>query len=96
MLDLQLIVAEPVFTAVTTPFFEILATLLKDAEVLFCDEPTGALDTKSTADVLHVLQMVQKRKNTTIVLITHNELIRKIADKILFILKCLCKKEMIG
>lgn len=63
----------------------ILRALLKDAEVLFCDEPTGALDTKSTADVLHVLQMVQKRKNTTIVLITHNELIRKIADKILTI-----------
>lgn len=63
----------------------ILRALLKDAKVLFCDEPTGALDGKSSEEVLKVLQTIQKDLNTTIILITHNELIRKIANKILTI-----------
>lgn len=63
----------------------ILRALVKDAEILFCDEPTGALDGKSSKEVLTVLQNVSRKYQTTIILITHNQLITKISDSVVTI-----------
>ncbi len=57
----------------------ILRALNKDVDIIFCDEPTGALDGKSTKDVFEVLQMVQREYKKTIVLITHNILVMNIS-----------------
>ncbi|MEG7928084.1 ABC transporter ATP-binding protein [Bacillus cereus] len=59
----------------------ILRALVKKAKILFCDEPTGALDGNSSKEVLTVLQKLQKSHQTTIVLITHNEQIIKISNR---------------
>lgn len=59
----------------------ILRALVKKAKILFCDEPTGALDGNSSKDVLTVLQKLQKSHQTAIVLITHNEQIIKISNR---------------
>ncbi|ENH97258.1 ABC transporter [Gracilibacillus halophilus YIM-C55.5] len=61
----------------------ILRALAKKAKILFCDEPTGALDGKSSQEVLSVLQKLQLKNQTTIVLITHNEQITKISTRII-------------
>ncbi|MEC1738546.1 ABC transporter ATP-binding protein [Bacillus mojavensis] len=63
----------------------ILRAIVRNVDILFCDEPTGALDGLSSKEVLTVMQDLQKNYKTTIVLITHNELITKISDTIITI-----------
>lgn len=60
----------------------ILRALNKGCGVLFCDEPTGALDTASTGDVFAVLQGLAREFGVTVVMITHNELVTRISDQV--------------
>ena len=63
----------------------ILRALIRRSKIIFCDEPTGALDTKSSQDVLNALKAIQYQYGTTIVLITHHDAIKKISDKVVTI-----------
>lgn len=56
--------------------------LVKNPKLLLCDELTGALDTKSSRQVLSFIEKVNKQFGTTIVIITHNEAIAGMADHI--------------
>ena len=58
----------------------IARALVKNPKILLCDELTGALDTKSSKSVLKVIETVNKKYHTTIMIITHNEAIQGIAD----------------
>lgn len=58
----------------------IARALAKNPSILFCDEPTGALDEQTGKTVLEVLQKVNEQLNTTIFLITHNLGIAEVAD----------------
>lgn len=60
----------------------IARALIKEPVILFCDEPTGALDEKTGKDILKLLQVLNTDTQTTIVLITHNEAIGQLADVI--------------
>ncbi len=60
--------------------------LAKNPRLLLCDEPTGALDLKTSIQVLKLLRETCDHYNKTVVIITHNNAIAKIADRI-FILK---------
>lgn len=61
----------------------IARALAKNPSILFCDEPTGALDEETGKQVLNVLQTLNKDLKTTIVIVTHNIAIKEIADKII-------------
>lgn len=61
----------------------IARALVKNPAILLCDEPTGALDSKSSRHVLELLQEINNKYHTTILLITHNENITPMADRIL-------------
>lgn len=63
----------------------ILRSLLKESKILFCDEPTGALDSKSSKDVLKVLKEISKTGDVTIVMVTHNPLIEQMSDFVITI-----------
>ena len=54
--------------------------LIKKPEILLCDEPTGALDYKTSKDILSLLQRINKEYKTTIILATHNEEITKMSN----------------
>ena len=54
--------------------------LIKKPEILLCDEPTGALDYKTSKDILSLLQRINKDYETTIILATHNEEITKMSN----------------
>ena len=54
--------------------------LIKKPEILLCDEPTGALDYKTSKDILSLLQRINKEYKTTIILATHNEEIAKMSN----------------
>ena len=55
----------------------------KGIGVQFTDEPTGNLDSKSSADVLGLLKRTGEKFNQTIVMITHNNEIAQLADRII-------------
>ena len=59
----------------------IARAMIKKPQVLLCDELTGALDSNSAREVLKLVQEVNKEYGTTIIIITHNEEIRKMADR---------------
>ncbi len=61
----------------------IARALVKNPKILLCDELTGALDTKSSKSVLKVIEKVNQKYHTTIIIITHNEAIQGIADTII-------------
>lgn len=63
----------------------IARALAKDPQILLCDEPTGALDSTSGKEVLQILQDFCRKYGKTIILITHNAEIAKIADRIIYI-----------
>ena len=61
----------------------IARALIKNPAILLCDEPTGALDSRSSRDVLELIRKINSKYHTTILLITHNENIAPMADRIL-------------
>ncbi|GAA0701133.1 ABC transporter ATP-binding protein [Paraclostridium ghonii] len=57
--------------------------LVNKPAIIFADEPTGNLDTKTESEVLNLLKESQKKYNQTIIMITHNMDIAKYADKVI-------------
>ena len=60
----------------------IARALAKNPELLCCDEPTGALDFETGKHVMALLVDVQRKLGKTIVVITHNQAIGQIADRV--------------
>lgn len=61
----------------------IARAMIKNPKLLLCDELTGALDTKSSRQVLRFVEKMNKQFGTTIVIITHNEAIADMADQVI-------------
>ena len=61
----------------------IARALVSKPAIILADEPTGNLDSKTSQDVLGLLKVTSKRFHQTIVMITHNEEIAQMADRIL-------------
>jgi putative ABC transport system ATP-binding protein len=61
----------------------IARALIKNPKLLLCDELTGALDSKSSRNVLKFIERVNEQFKTTIIIITHNETIADMADKVI-------------
>ncbi|TJV53237.1 MAG: ABC transporter ATP-binding protein, partial [Mesorhizobium sp.] len=53
-------------------------------DVLLCDEPTGALDSKTGIRVIEALLGINAQLGTTVLIITHNASIQDVADRVLF------------
>jgi putative ABC transport system ATP-binding protein len=62
----------------------IARAIAKQPEILLCDEPTGALDSKTGVLVLEALTTVNSELGTSTALITHNAAIQKIAHRVFF------------
>ncbi|MBI4143586.1 ABC transporter ATP-binding protein [Candidatus Woesearchaeota archaeon] len=63
----------------------IARSLANDPEVVLADEPTGNLDSKTGANVLDFLEKLHKEENKTIVMVTHDQNLAKIAERIEFL-----------
>ncbi len=57
--------------------------LIKNPSILLCDEPTGALDYKTGKEILKLIEDVNKRYGTCIIMVTHNDAIRLMADRVI-------------
>ncbi len=60
----------------------IARALINDPEILFCDEPTGNLDAATGRDVAELLSDVFRKEKCTVVLVTHDERIAKMTDRV--------------
>ena len=63
----------------------IARALVNRPEIIFADEPTGNLDSKTSDEVIDLLKMTAKKYGQTIVMITHDDEIAQVADRILVI-----------
>lgn len=57
--------------------------IIKNPDILLCDEPTGALDYKTSKDILKLLEDVNKKYGNTIIIVTHNTAIKNMADRVI-------------
>lgn len=61
----------------------IARAVAKQPTMLLCDEPTGALDSKTGVLILNLLQNMSNNQNTTVVIVTHNAILAEAADKVI-------------
>ena len=63
----------------------IARALASKPAIIFADEPTGNLDAKSSQEVVDLLKIAQRKYHETVIMVTHDELIASIADRIITI-----------
>lgn len=63
----------------------IARALAKEPSLLLCDEPTGALDSKTGDSILTLLKEVSRNGNTAVVMVTHNREFAKFADRVIYL-----------
>ena len=56
--------------------------IVKNPDILFCDEPTGALDYKTGKEILKLIETVNQKYSNTVIMVTHNDAIRLMADRV--------------
>ena len=71
----------------------IARALVKNPKLLLCDEPTGALDSKTSRDILVLLEEINAKYGTTMLIVTHNNSIKNMVHKVIFIKDGLINKE---
>ncbi len=56
--------------------------VVKKPDILLCDEPTGALDYQTSREILKLIETVNRRYGSTVLMVTHNDAIRHMADRV--------------
>ncbi len=74
----------------------IARALVKNPKLLLCDEPTGALDSNTSRDILVLLEEINKKYGTTMLIVTHNNSIKNMVHKVIFLKDGLVKKEYLN
>ena len=57
--------------------------IVKNPDILLCDEPTGALDYHTSKEILKLIEDVNKKYGNTVIMVTHNEAIQNMADRVI-------------
>jgi putative ABC transport system ATP-binding protein len=61
----------------------IARAIVKKPKLLLCDEPTGALDSETSKEILKLISMINKKYKTTVIIITHNRAIGEMAGRVI-------------
>ncbi len=64
----------------------IVRAIINDPKFIIADEPTGALDSKTSQDIMELFVKLNKKQNTTIIMVTHDREVAEKADRIIHIL----------
>ena len=59
--------------------------IVKNPDILLCDEPTGALDSKTSREILILLEKINARYGTTMLIVTHNNSIKQMVHRVIFL-----------
>lgn len=57
--------------------------IVKNPDVLLCDEPTGALDYNTSKEILKLIETVNQKYGNTVIMVTHNDAIKDMADRVI-------------
>ena len=57
--------------------------IVKNPDILLCDEPTGALDYATSKEILQLIENVNKKYGNTVIMVTHNDAIKNMADRVI-------------
>ncbi|HAF26580.1 MAG TPA: ABC transporter ATP-binding protein [Lachnospiraceae bacterium] len=63
----------------------IARALIKNPQMLLCDEPTGALDSKTSRDILMLLEKINEKYGTTMLIVTHNNSIKNMVHRVIYL-----------
>lgn len=63
----------------------IARALIKNPGLLLCDEPTGALDSRSSREILILLEEINRKYKTTMLIVTHNNAVKDMVDQVVFL-----------
>ncbi len=74
----------------------IARALIKNPKLLLCDEPTGALDSKTSRDILVLLEKINEKYGTTMLIVTHNNSIKNMVHKVIIVKDGLIQKDYIN
>ena len=61
----------------------IARAIVKNPKLLLCDEPTGALDSKTGVSILKLLKKINKENKSTVIIVTHNAKISEVSDRVI-------------
>lgn len=71
----------------------IARALIKNPRLLLCDEPTGALDSKTSREILVLLEKINEKYGTTMLIVTHNNSIKNMVHKVVVVKDGLIKSD---
>ena len=64
------------------PNLNVKENIVKNPDILLCDEPTGALDYNTSKEILRLIEQVNQKYGNTIIMVTHNDAIKNMADRV--------------
>ena len=70
--------------------------IVKNPDILLCDEPTGALDYNTSKEILKLIEDVNKKYGNTIIMVTHNDAIKNMADRVITLRDGLIRKNYVN
>ncbi len=74
----------------------IARALIKNPKLLLCDEPTGALDSKTSKDILILLEKINRIYGTTMLIVTHNNAIKYMVHKVIIMKDGVVAKDYVN
>lgn len=70
--------------------------IVKNPDILLCDEPTGALDYNTSKEILQLIEDVNKKFGNTIIMVTHNDAIKQMADRVVTLRDGMIRKNYLN
>ena len=67
--------------------------IVKNPDILLCDEPTGALDYKTSKEILKLIETVNQKYGNTVIMVTHNDAIKDMADRVVRLRDGMIRKD---
>ena len=70
--------------------------IVKNQDILLCDEPTGALDYKTSKEILKLIEDVNQKYGNTVIMVTHNDAIKNMADRVIKLRDGMIRKNIVN
>ncbi len=70
--------------------------IVKNPDILLCDEPTGALDYNTSKEILKLIEEVNQKYGNTIIMVTHNDAIKNMADRVITLRDGMIRKNYVN
>lgn len=70
--------------------------IVKNPDILLCDEPTGALDYTTSKEILKLIEDVNRKYGNTVIMVTHNDAIKNMADRVIKLRDGMIRKNYVN